>query len=101
MNPRSELFGLILIENSVWINASSDSCGLLPRIKSDYVGSIFYRFSSNEIQNVLRIGSDTDIGINRNSSDWLGMISYPILSPGQLFCTTNFSIELNELQSYP
>ena len=24
----------------------------------------------------------TDIGMNRNSSDWLGMNSYPILSPG-------------------
>ena len=28
------------------------------------------------------IGSDTDIGMNRNSSDWLGMNSYPILSSG-------------------
>ena len=34
---------------------------------------------------MIRIGSDTDIGINRNSSDWLGMNSYPILSPGRLF----------------
>ena len=32
---------------------------------------------------MIRIGSDTDIGMNRNSSDWLGMNSYPILSPGQ------------------
>ena len=31
---------------------------------------------------MIRIGSDTNIGMNRNSSDWLGMISYPILSPG-------------------
>ena len=30
---------------------------------------------------MIRIGSDTDIGVNRNSSDWLGMNSYPILSP--------------------
>ena len=29
---------------------------------------------------MIRIGSDTDIGMNRNSSDWLGMNSYPILS---------------------
>ena len=28
------------------------------------------------------IGSDTDIGMNQNSSDWLEMYSYPILSTG-------------------
>ena len=33
---------------------------------------------------MIRIGSDTDIEMNRNSSDWLGMNSYPILSPGLL-----------------
>ena len=32
---------------------------------------------------MIRIGSDTDIGMNRNSSDWLGMNSYPTFSPGQ------------------
>ena len=32
---------------------------------------------------MIRIGSDTDIGINWNSSDCLGMNSYPILSPGK------------------
>ena len=31
---------------------------------------------------MIRIGSDTDIGMNLNSSDWLGMNFYPILSPG-------------------
>ena len=31
---------------------------------------------------MIRIGTDTDIGMNQNSSDWLGMNSYPILSPG-------------------
>ena len=31
---------------------------------------------------MIRIGSDADIGMNRNSSDWLGMNSYLILSPG-------------------
>ena len=30
------------------------------------------------------IGFDTDIGMNRNSSDWFGMNSYPLLSPGLL-----------------
>ena len=41
---------------------------------------------------MIRIGSDTDIGINRNSSDWLGMNSYPILSPGEkyVFLFENF-----------
>ena len=29
------------------------------------------------------IDSDTDIGMNRNSSDWLGMNFIPLLSPGQ------------------
>ena len=31
---------------------------------------------------MIRISLDTDIGINQNSSNWLGMNSYPILSPG-------------------
>ena len=31
---------------------------------------------------MIRIGSDTDIGMNRNSSDLLGMNFNPILSPG-------------------
>ena len=30
---------------------------------------------------MIHIGSDTDIGMDRNSSDWLGMNSYPILLP--------------------
>ena len=37
------------------------------------------RFSNRFI--LIRIGSDTDIGMIRNSSDWLGMNSYPNLSP--------------------
>ena len=31
---------------------------------------------------LIRIGSDTDIGMIRNSSDWLGMNFYLKLSPG-------------------
>ena len=31
---------------------------------------------------MIRIGSDTDIGMNTNSSDWLGMNFNPILLPG-------------------
>ena len=34
---------------------------------------------------MIRIGSDTDIGMNRNNSDWLGMNFNPILSPGILY----------------
>ena len=37
---------------------------------------------------MIRIGSGTDIGMNRNSSDWLGMNSYPILSPGLVWWKT-------------
>ena len=33
---------------------------------------------------MIRIGLYTDIGMNRNISDWLGMNSYPILSSGCL-----------------
>ena len=33
---------------------------------------------------MIRVVSDTDTGMNRNCSDWLGMNSYPILSPGTL-----------------
>ena len=33
---------------------------------------------------MIRIGSNTDIGMNWNSSDCLGMNSYPILSPALL-----------------
>ena len=31
---------------------------------------------------MIHTGSDTDIGMNSNSSDWLGMNLNPILSPG-------------------
>ena len=47
---------------------------------------------------MIRIGSDTDIGMNRNNSDWLGMNSHPIFSPGTrtrgpiaMSCTQYFS----------
>ena len=39
---------------------------------------------------MIRIGSDTDVGMNRNSSDWLGKNSYPILSPGYFKYYNNF-----------
>ena len=45
---------------------------------------------------MIRIGSNADIGMNRNSSDWLGMNSYPILSPG-IFCELRKLSYINEL----
>ena len=33
---------------------------------------------------MIQISSDTDIEMNRNNSDWLGMNPYAILSPGKL-----------------
>ena len=43
---------------------------------------------------MILIGSDTDIGMNRNSSDWLGMNSYPILSLGH---STEISVKSVEI----
>ena len=34
---------------------------------------------------MIRIGSDTNIGMNRNSSNWLGMNFNPVLSAGQFY----------------
>ena len=94
MNPRSEWFGLILIENSVWINLKSDWLGLIwiENLVSDCFGLSRIGFLPFFVKRVtksfldwlgkIRIGSDTDIGMNRNSSDWLGMNFNPILSPG-------------------
>ena len=62
INPRSEWFGLILIENSVWINLSSDWFGL---ICIENIVSDWFRF--------IRI-----------DSDWLVMNFNPIFSPGKL-----------------
>ena len=39
---------------------------------------------------LIRIGSDTDIRMIQNSSDWLGMNSYPKLSPGYINKFINF-----------
>ena len=43
---------------------------------------------------MIRIGSDADIGMNRNSSDWLRKNSYPILSPEQSVEILNLMILL-------
>ena len=76
INPRSEWFGLILIENSVWINPSSDWFGLvrihsdccleLIRIRPDRFFTVFHQTSYKTFFGMIRIGSDTDIGMNRN-----------------------------------
>ena len=105
--PTLDSFGLILIENSVWNNPSSVWFGFIwiENLVSDWFAFIridisrlirlgridfwpFYikrdtkRFS--DWFGMIRICSDIDIGIIRNSSDWLGMNFNPILSPGKL-----------------
>ena len=104
--PASDSFGLILIENSVWINPSSDWFGLtwienlvlgwFEFIQIDISELIrliridFWPFFIKRDTTLFRIGSewfalasDTDIGMNRNSYDWLGMNFIPILPPGR------------------
>ena len=94
--PTLDLLGLILIGNLVWINASSGWFWLIwiENLVSDRFG--FIRIEVSELIGLsvidfqpflikrdtkrfsdwsgrIRIGSDIDIGMNRNSSDWLGM----------------------------
>ena len=82
MNPRSQWFELIVIENSVWINPNLGLNRIRPdRFLSFLIKRVTKRFS--DWFRMIRISSDTDIGMNPNSSGWLGMNSYPILSPGK------------------
>ena len=85
-NLRYQSESIQMIPRSDW-KLGSHSFRLMPRTKLDWVGLIFACFSLNEIQKVFRIGSDTNIGMNRNSSDWLGINFNPIFSPG---CLSNF-----------
>ena len=74
-------------------NLVSDWFGFIRFVASDSIGLdriVFLPFFINRDTErfsdwfgMIRIGSDTDIGMNRNSSDWLGMNSYPIISPGK------------------
>ena len=48
------------------------------------MGLIFKGFASNDVQQELRIGSETDSGIAWNSYDLFGLNSNPILSPGMI-----------------
>ena len=105
MHPRSEWLRLILIENSVWINPSSDWFGLIwienfisdsfwfNRIDvTELIGlsridfwPFFIKQDTKRFSDwfgMIRICSNSDIGMNRNSSDWLGINFNPILSPG-------------------
>ena len=86
MNPSVELFEL-RIEAVILI---SDLFGLegsdwKSRIDSNWGGLIFNRFASNPIKIIFgltRISLDTDFGMNRNKSDFLGMNNIPKLLPG-------------------
>ena len=83
---------------SIRINMSSDSFrlktwfGFIRTEKSNWSGLFFNLFVFNEIQNICRIGSETDSGLTRNSSDSLGLNSSPKLSTGYWLKNTNFII---------
>ena len=72
MNPMSEWFGKILIENLVL--DCSDSFALISRNESDQVGLIFDSFSSNDVQNVFRIGSEWFELARIQISEWIGIV---------------------------
>ena len=55
--PTSDSFGLILIENSIWINRS-----------------ILYCFPSNELQNDFRIGPESFALARIQISEWIGIV---------------------------
>ena len=73
-NPNADSFGLILIHSDRSLGLSRINFHALfnkrdSKFVSDWLG-------------LIRIGSDIDIGMILNSSDWLGMNSYPKFSPG-------------------
>ena len=77
--PTSDSFGLVRIYLDSFLG--------LNRIRSNHflpfsIKRVIKRFS--DWFGMIRIGSDTYIGMNRNSSDWLGINSYPILSTGKV-----------------
>ena len=81
MNPRLEWFGLILIDSDSFRLMSPE---LIVLSWIDYWPFFIKRDTKRFLDcfGMIRIGSDTDIGINRNISDWLGMNFNPILLPG-------------------
>ena len=64
-------------------------------VVSDLIGLSRINFSSDFLDwfELIRIGSNTNIGIIWNSSDWLGMNSYPKFSPG-------YYLNLNTIYSF-
>ena len=79
MNPRSEWFGL-----KTWFRIHSDCCLWLNRIRSDPILPFFIKRVTKRFSDwfgMIRIGSDTDIGMNRNNSNCFWMNPYPVLSP--------------------
>ena len=96
---------------STWIRTRIDpsrisnqnQCLGINRIKSDWFWPFFikrYTKCFSDWFGMLRIDSDTDIGMNRNSSDWPGMNFNPILSPGSLSSITSIpKLEQNVCQN--
>ena len=88
MNPRSEWFRLKIRFGSVRTRIDLNwkfSFGLV-RIKSDWFLPFFVKRDTKCFSDwfgMIRIGSNTKIGMNRNSSDWLRMNFNPILPPGK------------------
>ena len=83
INPNYPDLGFIRIDSD-WKNPSSDWFGL-SRIDfwPFFIKQDTKRFS--DWFGMIRIGSDTNIRMNRNIPDWLGMDINPILSPGRCF----------------
>ena len=71
INPCPDGFWFIPIENL--LRSRSDSFGQKSRIESDWVGLIFKLFSTNEIQNVFRIGSYWFALTRIQISEWFGI----------------------------
>ena len=67
-----------------WID--SDFCLGLNRIRLVRFLTVFHQTRYKTFFGMIRIGSDIDIGMNWNGSDWLEMNSYPILSSGYSDC---------------
>ena len=76
INPNQSELGLIQTEFLIRINPNHSELGLI-RIKnlvSDWCGSIFYRFSSNELQNFFRISSEKFALARVQISEWIGVV---------------------------
>ena len=79
----------------VWIHVSE----LIGLIRIDFWSSFIKRVTKrfSDWFGMIRIGSDIDIQMNRNSSDWLGMNFNPIISPGDFTDLTDF-MDLNKIR---